>query len=212
MFKRIVIFVVFFVGILGGSCWAEEISKDKLINMFSSCAGRIAWINKNHSMKMSLIYIQKSLMMTGVSDISHKFKDESEFYKNTAKSFDQLEEVNIGIIDFDNRIIVAKRHNGEEINIQAPYNEDLARLFLNGVILIDNPFDHNETPQEISDIKNRIMHVGFNDEQAELCWGYPDKVNKTTTQYGTSEQWVYYYGDGTEYLYLENNIVTGWQN
>ena len=34
--------------------------------------------------------------------------------------------------------------------------------------------------------------------------GNPQKINKTTTIYGTSEQWVYY----GLYLYFENGILT----
>lgn len=39
-------------------------------------------------------------------------------------------------------------------------------------------------------------------------WGKPEKINKTTTKYGTSEQWVY---DGYKYIYLNNGIVTAIQ-
>ena len=39
-------------------------------------------------------------------------------------------------------------------------------------------------------------------------WGRPNKINKTTTAYGTDEQWVY--GNG-QYIYLENGIVTAIQ-
>ena len=40
-------------------------------------------------------------------------------------------------------------------------------------------------------------------------WGKPQKVNRTTTRYGTSEQWVY--GDGN-YLYFEDGVLTSIQN
>ncbi len=40
-------------------------------------------------------------------------------------------------------------------------------------------------------------------------WGKPRSVNKTTTAYGTREQWVY--GDGN-YLYFENGLLTAIQN
>lgn len=45
----------------------------------------------------------------------------------------------------------------------------------------------------------------------EVCnstWGEPNKINKTTTEYGTSEQWVY---GGGRYIYLDDGIVTAIQ-
>ena len=40
-------------------------------------------------------------------------------------------------------------------------------------------------------------------------WGEPESVNRTTTQSGTREQWVY--GDG-QYLYFTNGRLTAIQN
>ena len=40
-------------------------------------------------------------------------------------------------------------------------------------------------------------------------WGKPKEINRTTTKYGSHEQWVY--GDGN-YLYLDNGVVTSIQN
>ncbi|MCD9025220.1 hypothetical protein [Cohnella silvisoli] len=45
-------------------------------------------------------------------------------------------------------------------------------------------------------------------EVRDSKWGSPDDINKTTTKYGTSEQWVYnYYG----YIYIDDGIVTAIQ-
>lgn len=57
-----------------------------------------------------------------------------------------------------------------------------------------------------NEIKNSIPKVGMtSDEVKRTKWGYPDKVNKDTYSWGTSEQWVYNdYG----YVYLKNGVVT----
>jgi hypothetical protein len=47
------------------------------------------------------------------------------------------------------------------------------------------------------------------DELINSKWGTPKDINRTTTQYGTSEQWVY--GNGN-YVYLDDGIVTTIQN
>lgn len=46
------------------------------------------------------------------------------------------------------------------------------------------------------------------DEVLASTWGEPEKINRTTTVYGVSEQWVY---SGNRYVYLDNGIVTAIQ-
>lgn len=46
------------------------------------------------------------------------------------------------------------------------------------------------------------------DEVKNSTWGKPSKINKTTTQYGIHEQWVYSSG---RYIYFDNGIVTAIQ-
>lgn len=48
--------------------------------------------------------------------------------------------------------------------------------------------------------------IGMTAEQVEAStWGKPKDINKTTTKYGVSEQWVY---SDYRYIYLEDGIVT----
>jgi len=47
------------------------------------------------------------------------------------------------------------------------------------------------------------------DEVLTEGWGKPTKINKTTTQYGVSEQWVY---SNYNYLYFDDGILTAIQN
>lgn len=42
--------------------------------------------------------------------------------------------------------------------------------------------------------------------------GTPDKINRTTTSYGTHEQWVYRWSSGTDYYYFDNGRLTAWQD
>ena len=45
-------------------------------------------------------------------------------------------------------------------------------------------------------------------EVLSSLWGKPEDINKTTTAYGVSEQWVY---DNNRYVYLDDGIVTSIQ-
>lgn len=57
--------------------------------------------------------------------------------------------------------------------------------------------------------KSRGVTIGMSREDVlASSWGRPEKVNKTTNQYGTSEQWVYPGG----YLYFEDGTLTTIQN
>ena len=42
-------------------------------------------------------------------------------------------------------------------------------------------------------------------------WGEPSDINRTTTRYGVSEQWVYRSGSETKYIYFDNGVVTAIQ-
>ena len=48
-------------------------------------------------------------------------------------------------------------------------------------------------------------HIGMTaDEVRNSTWGSPREINRTTSIYGTREQWVYRKG----YIYFEDGIVT----
>ena len=55
------------------------------------------------------------------------------------------------------------------------------------------------------------VKIGMTSKQVinDTKWGKPDEINRTTTQYQVSEQWVY--GNGN-YLYFENGVLTTIQN
>lgn len=55
----------------------------------------------------------------------------------------------------------------------------------------------------------KVPTIGMTKEEAEKStWGMPEKVNKTTTAYGLSEQWVY---GNRKYLYFKDGILTSIQ-
>lgn len=53
------------------------------------------------------------------------------------------------------------------------------------------------------------VRIGFTKQMCIDAWGEPKKKNKTTTRYGTREQWVY---SANSYLYFEGNKLTTIQN
>lgn len=69
-----------------------------------------------------------------------------------------------------------------------------------------------EAPGEmtINNKRRKEPSIGMTADEVKLStWGEPTTINRTTTEYGVSEQWVY----GTKgYIYLENGIVTAIQD
>ncbi|HEY8804615.1 MAG TPA: hypothetical protein VIM42_05810 [Clostridium sp.] len=54
------------------------------------------------------------------------------------------------------------------------------------------------------------VRIGMTTQECiNSTWGRPDSINRTTTAYGISEQWVY---NNTNYLYFDNGILTNIQN
>ena len=60
--------------------------------------------------------------------------------------------------------------------------------------------------------KSEGVSIGMTQEDVVASsWGKPTRINRTTNQYGTREQWVY--GEyGRNYLYFENGRLTSIQN
>lgn len=52
------------------------------------------------------------------------------------------------------------------------------------------------------------ISIGMTKEEVLERWGEPLDINKTTTQYGASEQWVY---PNNQYLYFEDGVLTSIQ-
>jgi len=86
---------------------------------------------------------------------------------------------------------------------------------------IENGEFVGKTVYEISETKTKAEldarippKIGMTKEEAyNSTWGYPDDINKTTTEYGVSEQWVYEEEDDFDIkcIYLDNGIVTAIQ-
>lgn len=55
----------------------------------------------------------------------------------------------------------------------------------------------------------RQIVIGMTADEARQSWGEPSKVNASVGTYGRHEQWVY---PGSQYVYVQNGLVTGAQS
>lgn len=80
------------------------------------------------------------------------------------------------------------------------YNEE-------GVLAAEKEIEnYNNYIAEQEKIKNTPPQIGMTKEQVENgAWGKPNRINKTTYEWGTTEQWCYSNG---RYVYFKNGNVT----
>lgn len=57
-------------------------------------------------------------------------------------------------------------------------------------------------------VTNGEIWVGMSSKMLEDSRGRPDEINRTVTRNTTHEQWVY----GRNYIYVDNGIVSAWQD
>jgi hypothetical protein len=74
-----------------------------------------------------------------------------------------------------------------------------------------NPRETYNWNKEIwESINNEKVKIGMKKIQVQLSWGYPQKINKELSSGSIREQWVY--EDQKQYVYFENDVVTGIQS
>lgn len=57
-------------------------------------------------------------------------------------------------------------------------------------------------------VENRKVFIGMTVEQAKMSWGSPQEINRTTTERGAEEQWIY----EDNYIYVSGGKITAVQN
>jgi hypothetical protein len=66
-------------------------------------------------------------------------------------------------------------------------------------------------PYEAAALSGKIM-VGMSAAKVRHAWGQPSTINRSMVAGRSHEQWVYRLGNrDTQYVYLENDRVTSWQ-
>lgn len=62
-------------------------------------------------------------------------------------------------------------------------------------------------------IYQKEVMIGMTAQEVKRSWGKPNKINTSSGSFGKHDQYVYYRANNvTQYVYLENGIVTSWSN
>jgi hypothetical protein len=158
-----------------------------------------------------------------------EYKDSSTYLKNisTMESYEGTWEDKYGMTQyiFDGwKVSIVFFPNSNEVSV---YHRDITlvnnklkdefdTIFENrsGTLIVNESYGHRESFHKISTSKNvpeekPLPEIGMTkDEVLDSKWGRPDDINKTITEYGTSEQWVY---DDKGYIYFDDGVVTAIQ-
>lgn len=99
---------------------------------------------------------------------------------------------------FGNDKVIYKTHNKNPKSWELNYVDMETTLY--------KISDDTELPKERTKIGSAKPKIGMTaDEVKKSSWGSPNKINKSTYEWGTTEQWVY---SDNRYIYFKNGKVT----
>lgn len=105
---------------------------------------------------------------------------------------------------------ISLRDKAREIEMLARDYPDVGAQYLKDVPKLIATADRQEAAAMKRSKRSQGVSIGMSKEDViASSWGRPQRINKTTNAYGTSEQWVY--GNGG-YLYFDNDSLVSIQN
>ena len=141
------------------------------------------------------------------------FDDKEKFLEDYDYISGELEKIfGEGTLYDNDRIIDFSGKTDFDINLARSGSSAISWNYENREIFFDkNPNAGEESSDKIQN-KQVPPAIGMTAAQVRAStWGEPSDINRTTTQYGVSEQWVYNTYSGTKYIYLDDGIVTAIQ-
>ena len=150
--------------------------------------------------KWGTIFIQGKDVQTDIGDFSLAIDmtDENCNVKMSEDYFiksDEMDKLEISNLD---GVVEAEYGRSERIEAEKRYQNYKRTQYV------------AEAIKEQIELQSRTPHIGMTKEElGESTWGKPRKINTSTYEWGTIEQWCY---SGYRYIYLEDGIVTGIQD
>lgn len=113
-----------------------------------------------------------------------------------------------GKIKLEGNKVKVYKDNEEITSMNLEWNNETNNIIDYNNILEVTYIKTRDDIKEVEAIKEPSIGMTKN-EVLNSTWGEPEDINKTTTKYGTSEQWCY---NGNKYIYFEDGIVTSIQD
>lgn len=186
--------------------WVAEKSKDKSKLLSKHTINEqgnweVTEYNKNPE-QLAISYFGKNIFDDYIFNGAYRYTGTYKFEiidnnSLTIKQDSGSTKISEGDLRIENGKLILTNHN--------PYINDKETIFVRETN--ENNYADNANKVLENQPKPKTMpKVGMTaSEVRSSTWGTPDKINKDTYSWGTTEQWVY---NNLGYVYLENGIVT----
>lgn len=148
-------------------------------------------------------HIRNDKLVDKINDTLHKLETQPA-YVLTGINYKSWATGQLVKTDLDTIVVAYSERNNHQIrDILQPMTPTETRAF-------EIYKDHPEWSKEICiKIAEKQIWAGMTRVQLLLSWGQPRKIDRDFTYNRNTEQWIY--GNLGPFVYLENNIVTSWQ-
>lgn len=204
---------------------AEKNQSKQLLSIYTPL--QIQMEDNNEKIKIVLIGGHSLVPVAPIDKARTTYKGKTIWFRNTSLSTydqdrDSLGTLNLSKLYMPLKVIdvvvgwntilpirlVLKTKSGEEGYLDFSINnfeeKVIAKFFTR-----DPRTVYNWSANAWAHIEGGEVWVGMTKAQAQLAWGEPDSVNRTTTRRGVLEQWVY---GSRSYLYFADGVLTSYQN
>lgn len=179
----------------------QELSAQEVERKKSACEASLVSKREVYASRMkerkyweAALEIRQCAEVLGNSDLAALVKDAE------IKSF--LGDINNPKTSIRDRVLAMQKLVRDYPDIGRKYQAEIPRLTAAA--------DKQEAAAEARRKRSQGVRIGMSKADAiASSWGRPEKVNRTTNQYGTREQWVY---GGGNYLYFEDDTLVSIQN
>jgi hypothetical protein len=171
----------------------EKISQDSLITLYY---GYEKTLNKDIVKESKELNLENYL-----NEIKSEYLKKLKLFEITESEALKISKAPFGSKNdsiYNNKIVVKKQKALELEVYKAQIKEENDKIIA----------QENEN-KRLEELKNTKPYIGMSRDDLYRCaWGKPQDINKTTTSYGTSEQWCYY---NYKYVYVDDGVVTSIQ-
>lgn len=204
---------------------AEKNSSKQLLSIYTPL--QIQMEDNNEKIRIVLIGGHSLVPVAPIDKARMTYKGKTIWFRDTSLSTYDQERDSLGMLNLPklymplavvdvvvswNTIspirLILKTKSGEEGYLDFSIN-DFEEKFSDNFFTRDPRTVYKWSANAWAYIEDGQVWIGMTKAQAQLAWGEPNSVNRTTTRRGVLEQWVY--GSGS-YLYFANGVLTSYQN
>lgn len=173
-----------------------------LVFILTACSDRKEEVDSEKGNVNEIIYYEdgKTILYEGEVKDGEPHGKGVQYHRNSEVKFEGLFK--------DGEIYEGIAYRGGKLYYEGKFKDE--KPFQDGIRSQDELRAETDKKNKLHKLKTMNPKIGMTQEEVlASSWGKPKDINKTTTAYGTSEQWVY---SNYNYLYFDDGILTSIQN